>query len=98
MVWTPAYLTYANGGEVVAVIPSRYPATHDSGDAQLLLSRKTEWREIGTDRWAGLGQRVFSSNLGDHDLLAVHLIELQPPPEEGDEGGDGGDANEGGHG
>jgi type VI secretion system protein ImpE len=98
MVWTPAYLTFANGGEVVAVIPSRYPATHESGDAQLLLSRKTEWREIGADRWAGLGQRVFSSNLGDHDLLAVHLIELQPPPDEAGEDGDGGDADEGSHG
>lgn len=82
MVWMPGYLTFANGGEVVAVIPSRYPGTQDSADAQLLMSRKTEWRDLGQDRWAGLGQRVLSTSAGDHDLLSARLIELQPPPSE----------------
>lgn len=80
MVWMPAYLTFANGGEVVAMIPTRYPGTQASSDAQLLLSRRTEWQDIGAERFAGLGQRVFASNLGDHDLLSVKVIELQPPP------------------
>lgn len=89
MVWAPAYLTFANGGEVVAMIPTRYPGTQDSSDAALLLSRKTEWREIGADRWVGLGQRVLSTDQGDHDLLAVRVVELQPPPSQ--DGGEGAD-------
>ncbi len=80
MVWAPGYLTFDNGGEVVAMIPSRYPGSEASTDAQIRLSRKTEWAAIGTERYAGLGQRLFSSNLGDHDLLSVRLLELQPPP------------------
>lgn len=84
MVWAPGYLTFDNGGEVVAMIPSRYPGSQSSTDAQIRLSRKTEWSAIGTDRWAGLGQRVFSSSLGDHDLLSVRLLELQPPASDDD--------------
>lgn len=80
MVWAPGYLTFDNGGEVVAMIPSRYPGSEASTDAQIRLSRKTEWAAIGAERYAGLGQRLFSSNLGDHDLLSVRLLELQPPP------------------
>lgn len=96
MVWAPAYLTFANGGEVVAMIPTRYPGTQDSSDAALLLSRKTEWREIGADRWVGLGQRVLSTDQGDHDLLAVRVVELQPPPSQ--DGGEGEGADEADHG
>lgn len=80
MVWAPGYLTFDNGGEVVAMIPSRYPGSEASTDPQIRLSRKTEWTAIGAERYAGLGQRLFSSSLGDHDLLSVRLLELQPPP------------------
>jgi type VI secretion system protein ImpE len=85
MVWLPAYLTFTNGGEVVAMIPSRYPGSQASADEQIQLSRKTEWRELGAERYAGLGQRVLSTNLGDHSLLDVRVIELDPVPGE-DEG------------
>lgn len=76
MVWLPAYLTFDNGGEVVAMIPTRYPQSQASEDPLIQLSRKTTWTELGADRYAGLGQRVLSTDLGDHDLLSVRLIEL----------------------
>ncbi|HEX5373964.1 MAG TPA: type VI secretion system accessory protein TagJ [Aquabacterium sp.] len=82
MVWSPAYLTFDNGGEVVAMIPSRYPGSQSSEDPQILLSRKTEWTPLGgagSERYAGLGQRLLTSNLGDHSLLNTRLIELEPP-------------------
>lgn len=83
MVWSPAYLTFDNGGEVVAMIPSRYPGSQSSEDPQILLSRKTEWTALGgagSERYAGLGQRLLTTNLGDHSLLNTRLIELEPPP------------------
>lgn len=83
MVWAPAYLTFQNGGEVVAMIPSRYPGSQASEDHQIQLSRKTEWTPLGaqgSERYAGLGQRLLSSNLGDHSLLNIRLIELDPLP------------------
>jgi type VI secretion system protein ImpE len=83
MVWMPAYLTFDNGGEVVAMIPTRYPGSQSSEDTQILMSRKTDWLPLGapqSERYAGLGQRVFTTNLGDHGLLSALLIELEPPP------------------
>lgn len=83
MVWLPAYLTFDNGGEVVAMIPARYPGSQSSPDTAIQLSRKTEWLPLGdgsSERFAGLGQRVLTTNLGDHSLLNVRLIELEPPP------------------
>ena len=83
-VWTVAHLAFENGGETVAMVPTRYVGSEASGDGLIQLSRKTEWRDGGGDRWFGLGQRVLSTNLGDHDLMSVRLIELQPasPPQD----------------
>ena len=75
-VWTAAQLTFANGGETVALVPTRYPGSQDSTDGLICLARKTEWRELGAERWAGLGQRVLATDAGEFDLMAVRCIEL----------------------
>jgi type VI secretion system protein ImpE len=75
-VWTPAQLMFTNGGETVALIPTRYPGSQDSADGAICLARKTEWTELGADRWAGLGQRVLATDAGEHDLMAVRVITL----------------------
>lgn len=81
-VWTPAQLTFANGGETVALVPTRYPGSQDSADGLINLARKTEWAEIGPDRYAGLGQRVLATDAGEYDLMSVRVIELDEPPAE----------------
>lgn len=80
-VWMPAQLTFANGGESVALVPTRYPGSQDSADGLICLARKTEWSEIGPDRYAGLGQRVFATDGGEFDLMGVRSIELDTPAE-----------------
>jgi type VI secretion system protein ImpE len=75
-VWMPAQLEFANGGETVALIPTRYVGSQDSEDGLVCLARKTLWEPIGDDRFRGLGQRVFASDLGDHDLMATRSIEF----------------------
>jgi len=79
-VWTPANLTFSNGGETVALIPTRYPGSESSTDGAICLARKTEWRGAGNDRWFGLGQRVLATDAGEHDLMAVRRIELDDVP------------------
>lgn len=82
MVWAPAYLTFDNGGEVVAMIPSRYPGSQASEDPLIQLSRKTDWAPLGEpkhERYTGLGQRVFATSLGDQNLLGILLMQLEPP-------------------
>lgn len=80
MVWMPGYLTFDNGGEVVAMIPTRYPGSPESADPLVQLSRKTDWVQLSGDRYAGLGQRVLTTDQGDHDLLTIKRIELEPEP------------------
>ena len=77
LVWLPAKLRLTNGGEVIAMLPTRYPGSEGSDDEQILMARKTEWQADGEDRWHGLGQRVLITDAGEHDLLAVRSIELE---------------------
>ena len=79
-VWMPAQLMFSNGGETVALVPTRYPGSQDSADGAICLARKTEWLAAGEDRWLGLGQRVLSTDAGEHDLMSVRTIELDDVP------------------
>ncbi len=74
-VWTPAQLSFTNGGSSVALVPTRYVGSEKSEDGLICLARKTEWQALpGDDRYAGLGQRVLTSDGGDHDLMAIREI------------------------
>ena len=79
-VWMPATLMFSNGGETVALIPTRYPGSELSTDGAICLARKTEWIDAGNERWFGLGQRVLATDGGEHALMGVHLIELDDVP------------------
>jgi len=76
LVWMPAYFTWANGGETVGLIPTRYPDTIGTDDDQLLMSRKTEWVDRGSDLFTGLGQRILTTDQGDFPLMDVREIQL----------------------
>ena len=75
-VWLPAMLSFSNGGEAVAMIPTRYPGSTASEDGRILMAAATTWRDLGHERFAGLGQRVLATDTGEHDLLDVRLIEF----------------------
>lgn len=79
IVWTPAQLFFHNGGETVALVPTRYPGSESSDDNAICMARKTTWSDAGKDRWHGLGQRVLSSDAGDFDVMAVRTIEFDEP-------------------
>lgn len=80
-VWMAANISFSNGGEQVAMIPTRYPGSERSEDGAILMSARTEWQDLGAERFAGLGQRVLVTNLGEHDLCDVRLIELGSQPD-----------------
>jgi len=91
LVWAPAYLTLANGGEQVALIPTRYPGSEASDDNAIRLARKTTWVEADPDTFLGLGQRLLTTSEGEVPLLDVRSIVLEgvaeaepetvPPPD-----------------
>lgn len=80
IVWTPAQLFFHNGGETVALVPTRYIGSETSDDAAICMARKTVWSDAGNDRWHGLGQRVLATDAGDFDLMAVRTVEFDEPP------------------
>jgi len=73
-VWMPAQLQFENGGETLALIPTRYEGSDQSGDGALQLARKTDWRELAPGVWAGSGQRVLGSDSGEFALMDVRDI------------------------
>ena len=76
LVWVMAQLRWQNGGEAVALLPTRYPGTEFSTDPQLQLARRTEWQDQGDDLYAGLGQRMLVTDQDEYSLLEVRNITM----------------------
>lgn len=77
-VWMPAQLTFVNGGQSVAFIPTRYPGSELHEDGLVQLARKTEWREVYEDCFLGLGQRMFATEAGEFPIMDVRRVDLRP--------------------
>ena len=82
LAWIPAYLTLANGGEIVSLIPTRYPGSESSSDPSIRMARKTDWNQRKDGTSTGLGQRMFATDQGDHPILEVRSIEFDPSPDQ----------------
>ena len=78
LVWTPAQFQWANGGDAVGFIPTRYPGTEASNDDRLRMSRITEWLDPDGDEGVaiGLGQRILATDQNEYPLLATRKIRL----------------------
>jgi type VI secretion system protein ImpE len=77
-VWMPAHFEFANGGSTVGLIPTRYPGSERHPDSAIRMSRRTEWTERGKGVYFGLGQRVLATDSGDHALMDLQEIFLDP--------------------
>jgi type VI secretion system protein ImpE len=74
VVWAPAHFQFNNGGETVGLIPSRYPGSEADADPQIRLGRKTVWNETAENVYCGLGQRVWTTDTGEHAVMDVRQI------------------------
>jgi type VI secretion system protein ImpE len=77
LVWMPAHIDFENGGESLALIPTRYPGSESASDGAIALARKTTWEPFADDAFAGLGQRVFATDAGDVPMLEIRSISLR---------------------
>jgi type VI secretion system protein ImpE len=75
-VWIPAQITWANGGEAVALIPTRYPGSEHASDSAVRLARRTDWLQQSGDGYFGVGQRAFITDGEEFALLDARRIEL----------------------
>jgi type VI secretion system protein ImpE len=76
LVWVPAQFTWSNDGQAVGLIPVRYPGSERAAEDTVRLARKTQWTEISEGEFAGLGQRVLTTNGDELGLLDVREINL----------------------
>jgi len=76
LVWVPAQLRWTNGGEAVALIPTRYPGSEASQDSAIQMARKTDWIEQDGGAVIGMGQRMFATDQEDYPILEVRDITL----------------------
>jgi type VI secretion system protein ImpE len=88
-VWTAATLTLVNGGEVVALIPTRYPGTEASADPIAKLARTTTWDDAGADTFVGNGQRLLTTDQGDVALMDIRNLTMQTADADGGTADDG---------
>ncbi|WP_207000329.1 type VI secretion system accessory protein TagJ [Trinickia mobilis] len=89
-VWTAAIFTWANEGQAVGLIPSRYVGTLAQSDHALWLGQRTEWIDAGTAGERPVGQRMLTTDANDYALLDVRTIALEADAASADQ--DGGDA------
>lgn len=89
LVWMPAELRFANGGEMTALIPTRYPGAEDSADPQIMLGAKTTWEEPAPGSYIGSGQRTWVTDSHEHAIMdtRVILFDKSPPPADAPEAG-----------
>jgi type VI secretion system protein ImpE len=76
LVWMPAHLDFDNGGESLALLPTRYPGSESSGDGAIALARKTSWETIAADAYRGLGQRILVTDGGETPMLELRTISV----------------------
>jgi type VI secretion system protein ImpE len=76
LVWMPAHLDFDNGGESLALLPTRYPGSEASADGAVALARKTVWESIGEDAYRGLGQRLLATDAGETPILEIRSISV----------------------
>ncbi len=76
-VWTAATLSLRNGGEVAALIPTRYTGTTDGDDAAAKLARATTWADAGSDTFIGCGQRLLTTDQSDVALMDIRTLVME---------------------
>ncbi len=76
LVWVPVVVRWANEGESVALMPSRYPFSHRREDVDLARSRKTVWEPCGGEFHLGYGQRMWITDRDEHALLDARELRL----------------------
>jgi type VI secretion system protein ImpE len=79
LIWCPVTFKLTNGGETPGFIPTRYPGSESSENADLVLSRGTVWDEPSPGMVIAKGQRVLTDGDKDYSLLDVRRVDFEHP-------------------
>lgn len=73
-VWMPVNFTWANGGQSVGLVPTRYVGSEFSEDPDIRLARKTAWLKCDAELFIGTGQRMLATDQGEYPFMDVRKI------------------------
>ena len=76
LVWAQARITLINEGEILALLPARYPDLAGADDL-IRLSRKTDWKPVADDMYFGQGQKMWMTDQAEFALLDVREVHFQ---------------------
>ncbi len=79
VVWTPVNIVLQNGGDIVALLPTRYAGTAERGTGAQKLARATDWTNLGAETFVGLGQRLLTTDQGDTALMDLRRLVIEHP-------------------
>ena len=69
MVWTPVQIELVNGGDTVALVPTRYAPFNEEASEGELMAHTTDWGELAPEQYAGHGQRIIATSARESPLL-----------------------------
>ncbi|KVK99019.1 type VI secretion system accessory protein TagJ [Burkholderia ubonensis] len=70
LAWRPTTVILRDATVLKGYVPTRYPGS-ESGSANIRLARETTWTDVGTTHVIALGQRTWTTDLGDWGLLEI---------------------------
>lgn len=76
LIWIPSEFELVNGGQVSGFIYARYPGTELAEDANVRLSKVTEWQDTPSGS-IGVGQRLLATDQDDFAILEFRHIEFE---------------------
>lgn len=79
-VWTPVEIRWANGGEVMGFVPTRYPGAAAATGDEIRLARVTEWVDAGQETFIGQGQRQLVTDAADLAIMDIRRLSFAAVP------------------
>lgn len=74
LVWAPAKITLMDFSQHFGFLPSRYVFSYKADNDQLALSALTKWESLYEQSWAGIGQKMLTTNDAEFPLLSIRTL------------------------
>lgn len=77
LIWAPAHFTWKDGRVLHGYVPARYVGSETSANRSHTMARGTDWNDVGSEVFTGLGQRVLLSPENDFPILDLREARFQ---------------------
>lgn len=79
--WVEAKIETKGHALTQVFVPALYVWSNEQSDERVKLGRVTDWLELGSDRFQGVGQRMFWVDGSDKSILELRDIHIESTPQ-----------------